>query len=112
MYFPVALIITMKGGEFMRYFSDEQINQMKERVRNDFSPKSRAIYMMYVSRIEELNKKYDEGKVESSELLQAISELQRFSDSYVPHNNVVDKNDEDADAYEYENYDFSIKNHL
>ena len=54
----------------MRYFSDEQINQMKERVRNDFSPKSRAIYMMYVSRIEELNKKYDEGKVESSELLQ------------------------------------------
>ena len=47
----------------MRYFSDEQINEMKERVRNDFSPKSRAVYMMYVNRIEELNKQYDEGKV-------------------------------------------------
>ena len=82
---------------------------MKERVRTDFSPKSRAIYMMYVSRIEELNRLYDEGKAESSELLQAIAELQKFSDNYIPHDNVVDKNDEDADAYEYENYDYSSK---
>ena len=93
----------------MRYFSDEQIQEMKERVRTDFSPKSRAIYMMYVSRIEELNRLYDEGKAESSELLQAIAELQKFSDNYIPHDNVVDKNDEDADAYEYENYDYSSK---
>ena len=94
----------------MRYFSDEQIQEMKERVRTDFSPKSRAIYMMYVSRIEELNRLYDEGKAESSELLQAIAELQKFSDNYIPHDNIVDKNDEDADAYEYENYDYSFKN--
>lgn len=91
----------------MRYFSDEQIQEMKERVRTDFSPKSRAIYMMYVSRIEELNRKYDEGTAQRSELFQAIAEMQHFSESYVPHNNAVDKNDEDADAYEYENYDFS-----
>ncbi len=90
----------------MKYFSNEQINEMKERVRTDFPPKSRAVYMMYVNRIEELNQLYDEGKIQSSELLQVISDFQRFSDNYVPHNNVVDKNDEDADAYEYENYDF------
>ncbi len=94
----------------MRYFSDEQIKEMKERVRTDFSPRSRAVYMMYVSRIEELNRLYDEGKAESSELLQAIAELQKFSDNYIPHDNIVDKNDEDADAYEYENYDYSFKN--
>ena len=90
----------------MKYFSDEQINEMKQRVRSEFSPKSRAVYMMYVSRIEELNKKYDEGTASSKELLQAIAELQSFSERYVPHNSVEYKNDEDADAYEYENYDF------
>ena len=90
----------------MKYFSDEQINEMKQRVRSEFSPKSRAVYMMYVSRIEELNKKYDEGTASSKELLQAIAELQSFSERYVPHNSVEAKNDEDADAYEYENYDF------
>lgn len=90
----------------MKYFSDEQIQEMKERVKNDFSPQSRAIYMMYVDRIEQLNRQYDEGNASRQELLQAIADLSRFSERYVPHNNTVDKNDEDADAYEYENYDF------
>ena len=75
----------------MKYFSDEQINEMKQRVRTDFPPNSRAVYMMYVNKIEELNQKYDEGKIQSSELLQVISDFQRFSDNYVPHNNKVDK---------------------
>ena len=52
------------------------------------------------------------AKLKARNFFRAISELQRFSDSYVPHNNVVDKNDEDADAYEYENYDFSVRNHV
>ena len=90
----------------MRYFSDEKLAEMKKRIDTDIDETSRAIYYTYLKRIEELDRLNDTDSSHSAELLKAISEFQHFSDVYVPHSGRVDINDEDADAFEYENYDF------
>ncbi len=89
----------------MKYFSDKQLSEMRERVRTELSDQDRSLYLAYLSKIEILDKRNDEYGDCREELLQAIAELEKVSENYV-HRGKADPNDEDADAFEYENYDF------
>ena len=89
----------------MRYFTDSQIREMKEKVRNDLSIQDRSLYLAYISKIELLDKQNDEFGNCRDQLMQAIAELEQTTERYI-HRGCADPNDEDADAYEYENYDF------
>ncbi len=90
----------------MKYFTDRQILEMKQQILDHAPPDARTAYMMYIDRIEQLNQLYDKGQATREELLRAMSDFQHFSEQHIPHNRKVDKDDEDADAYEYENYEF------
>ncbi len=89
----------------MRYFTDEQINEMKTRVRSEYDSNTANRYLACLSRIELLDRRNDESGDCRSELMQAIAELERITGQYI-HRGKADPNDEDADAFEYENYDF------
>ncbi len=89
----------------MKYFSDAQIEEMKERIMSDYSETEGKLYMAYIAKIEILNKRYDEYGDCRTELMRAIAELEKATEQYV-HRGKADPNDEDADAFEYENYDF------
>jgi len=89
----------------MRYFTDEQLKDMKERVKSEMSEQERSLSMAYISRIEVLDKRNDEYGDCREELMKAISQLEQVSERYI-HRGRADPNDEDADAFEYENYDF------
>ncbi len=89
----------------MRYFSDAKISEMRESVKNELSEQERSLCMAYISKIEILDKRNDEYGDCRDELLKAIAELEKVSERYV-HRGRTDPNDEDADAFEYENYDF------
>ncbi len=89
----------------MKYFTDEQINEMRERIRSSYSGADGLLYQAYLSRIEDLNKRYDEHGDCKEELLAAIAQLEKATEQYI-HRGRADPNDEDADAFEYENYDF------
>lgn len=89
----------------MRYFTDSQIREMKEKVRNDLSIQDRSLYLAYISKIELLDKQNDEFGNCRDQLMQAIAELEQTTERYI-HRGRADPNDEDADAYEYENYNF------
>lgn len=92
----------------MRYFTDEKIAQMKEDIQKFYgNDKDSALYMAYVTKLEILDKRYDQYGDCKEELLQTISELNRFAGQSVKHRGKVDVNDEDADAFEYENFDYS-----
>ncbi len=90
----------------MRYFTDQQIDDMKTMIKTDMDQRSGMIYLTYLKRIEELDRQNDRYGNCRAELMEAISQFQRFSDNYIPHKEKIDINDEDADAYEYENYDY------
>lgn len=85
---PVALAVE-RGGKNVRYFSDRQISEMRDRVYQEIDPKSRAAYMMYVDRIDQANQRYDNGTGSREELLQAMAELERFSGQRVPHDKKI-----------------------
>lgn len=89
----------------MRYFTDEKIQEMKESIKASYDPKDSAIYLAYVTKIEMLDKRNDQLGDCKDELMQAILELEKVSKRYI-HRGRADPNDEDADAFEYENYDF------
>ena len=89
----------------MKYFTDAQLEAMKERIKSDYGEAEGKRYMAYLTKIELLNKRYDEYGDCRTELMQAIAELERATEQYV-HRGKADPNDEDADAFEYENYDF------
>ncbi len=89
----------------MRYFTDGQIQEMKDKVKNDLSVQDRSLYLAYISKIEVLDKRNDEYGDCREQLMQAIAELEQTTERYI-HRGRADPNDEDADAYEYENYDF------
>ena len=89
----------------MRYFTDEHIAKMKESVKQELSEQERSLCMAYISKIEILDKQNDASGDCRDALLQAISELEQVSERYV-HRGKADPNGEDADAFEYENYDF------
>ncbi len=89
----------------MRYFTDEKIQQMKEMAKHELSPQDRTLYLAYISKIELLDKRNDAAGDCREQLMQAIAELEQVSERYV-HRGRADPNDEDADAFEYENYDF------
>lgn len=89
----------------MRYFSDKQIAEMRERVKSELSEQDRNVYLAYISKIEILDRRNDEFGDVREELLRAIAELEQVSERYV-HRGRADPNDDDADAFEYENYDF------
>lgn len=92
----------------MRYFTDEQIQQMRKNIREEFgNDRDGIIYLAYVSKLEVLNKRYDEFGDCKDELMQTIVDLQRFAGQYVRHKGKVDVNDLDADAFEYENFDYA-----
>ncbi|MBQ8132949.1 MAG: hypothetical protein IJ192_00820 [Clostridia bacterium] len=89
----------------MKYFTDKQIQEMRERIKAAYGGTDSILYLAYLSKIEALNKRYDEFGDCREELMQAIAEMERATEQYV-HRGKADPNDEDADAYEYENYDF------
>lgn len=89
----------------MRYFSDERLAQMKEEIKNNSSAQNKSLYMAYLAQIEMLDKRNDECGDCRDELLKVISQLQSLSESYI-HRGKADPDDEDNDAFEYENYDF------
>lgn len=89
----------------MKYFTDEQLSKMRSRITENYSENDRALYLAYLTKIELLNKRYDEQGDCRMELMQAISQLEAATERYV-HRGKADPNDEDADAFEYENYDF------
>lgn len=91
----------------MRYFTDKQLEEMEQKIKSDFDGKTGTIYLAYLQKIKELNKQCADGEDKHKELTAAISQMQLFSERYIPHKEKVDANDEDADAYEYENYDYS-----
>lgn len=88
----------------MRYFTDSQINDMKSQIKIHYSESETNRYLACISRIEYLDKLNDETDGNYKEqLMQAISDLQKETEQYV-HRGKADPNDEDADAFEYENY--------
>lgn len=88
----------------MRYFTDEQISEMKSQIKLNYTDSETNRYLACISRIEQLDKLNDTAEGQYREqLIQAISELQRETEQYV-HRGKADPNDEDADAFEYENY--------
>lgn len=89
----------------MRYFTDLQIQEMRDKVKSDLGIQDRSLYLVYISKIEMLDKRNDEYGDCRDQLMQAISELEQTTERYI-HRGRADPNDEDADAYEYENYDF------
>lgn len=89
----------------MKYFSDEQLAEMRQKIKTELGPQDRSLYLAYLSKIEMLDKRNDEYGDCRGELMQAIAELEQVSERYV-HRGRADPNDEDADAFEYENYDF------
>ena len=93
------------GVNNKKYFTDEQIKEMRERITESYGENDRALYLAYLTKIELLNKRYDEQGDCRSELMQAIAQLESATERYV-HRGKADPNDEDADAFEYENYDF------
>ena len=91
----------------MRYFSDEKIAQMKDDIMNNSSSQNKSMYLAYLSRIEMLDKRNDQYGDCREELMKAISQLQSLSEGYI-HRGKADPNDEDNDAFEYENYESLI----
>ena len=89
----------------MKYFTDDQIKTMREKIMDSYGENDRALYLAYLTKIEHLNKRYDEQGDCRDELMRAIAELEGATERYV-HRGKADPNDEDADAFEYENYDF------
>lgn len=91
--------------EIMKYFTDEQLSEMRKQIIEGYSENERAFYLAHLTKIELLNKRYDEYGDCRTELMEAIAQLESASERYV-HRGKTDPNDEDADAFEYENYDF------
>ena len=89
----------------MRYFSDEKLAEMREMAKNDFDESGRSMYLAYIEKIEMLDKRNDKYGDAREELLTAIAELEKVSESYV-HRGKADPDDEDNDAFEYENYNY------
>ncbi|MBQ9461445.1 MAG: hypothetical protein IJU51_05950 [Clostridia bacterium] len=89
----------------MRYFTDEQLNAMRENARKDYGPNQTNRYLTCITRIELLDKRNDQFGDCRNELMQAIHELEKVTEQYV-HRGRTDPNDEDADAFEYENYHY------
>lgn len=87
----------------MRYFTDQQIAEMKERIRSEYDENTVKRYLVCVTRLELLDRRNDEYGDCREELMQAIAELEKQTERYV-HRGRADPNDEDADAFEYENY--------
>ncbi len=88
----------------MRYFTDEQIKNMRSQVKIHYSESGTNRYLACISRIEQLDKLNDEaGGIYKDQLMQAIAELEKETEQYV-HRGKADPNDDDVDAFEYENY--------
>lgn len=89
----------------MRYFSDEKLSEMRRKAKSDFDEDGRSMYLAYIQKIEVLDKRNDQFGDAREELLKAIAELEKVSERYV-HRGKADPNDEDSDAFEYENYNY------
>ena len=89
--------------ENMRYFSDEKLKDMREQVRLNYDENESKRYLAWITRIEMLDRRNDEYGDCRNELLQAITALEQETERYV-HRGIADPNDEDNDAFEYENF--------
>lgn len=78
---------------------------MRQIARNDYDSNKTNRYLTCISRIEMLDKRNDQFGDCAGELMQAISELENVTKQYV-HRGRTDPNDEDSDAFEYENYHY------
>ncbi len=89
----------------MRYFSDERLAQMRENIKDSVIVQNSGMYLAYLRKIEDLDKRNDQFGDCREQLLQAIAELEKLSEGYIHRGRALPE-DEDADAYEYENYDY------
>ncbi len=87
----------------MRYFTDEKLRQMKEQLIEDYGGAEAQRYLAWLTRIEILDKRNDMYGDCRDELMQAIAQLEREAGRYV-HRGRAKPEDEDNDAFEYENY--------
>ena len=76
----------------MRYFTDERLQQMREELAANYGEAEARRYRAWLTHIEILDK-----------LMQAIAQLERETERYV-HRGRANPQDEDNDAFEYENY--------
>ena len=67
----------------MRYFTDEQLREMRENARNDYDSDQVNRCLTCITRIELLDKRNDRFGDCRTELLQAIGELERVTAQYV-----------------------------
>ncbi len=89
----------------MRYFSDEKLAAMREDIKQNGNAQSSGMYLAYLRKIEDLDRRNDQYGDCREALLAAIADLERFSENYI-HRGRANPDDEDNDAFEYENYDF------
>ena len=87
----------------MRYFTDEKLNEMRDNIKSEYTDNDRAELLAFLTRIELLDKRNDQFSDCREELMNAISEMEKRTEKYV-HRGQADPNDEDNDAYEYENF--------
>ena len=100
---PAALGL-YRRWTYMRYFTDDQIQDMRSQIKINYSGSETNRYLACVTKIELLDKLNDEsGGMYREQLMQAIAELQKETEQYV-HRGRADPDDEDADAFEYENF--------
>ena len=78
---------------------------MRNKAKNDFDENGRSMYLAYIEKIEMLDKRNDRYGDAREELLTAIAELEKVSENYI-HRGKADPDDEDNDAFEYENYNY------
>lgn len=62
----------------MRYFTDEQLKEMKQKIKDNYGENNGIMYSVYLQRIEELNEQCVNDIDKRKELIQLISEMQSF----------------------------------
>ncbi|MBQ3886625.1 MAG: hypothetical protein VZR73_08100 [Acutalibacteraceae bacterium] len=87
----------------MRYFTDERLQQMREELAANYGEAEARRYRAWLTHIEILDKRNDQYGDCRDELMQAIAQLERETERYV-HRGRANPQDEDNDAFEYENY--------
>ncbi|HCA55385.1 MAG TPA: hypothetical protein DEO95_07935 [Ruminococcaceae bacterium] len=87
----------------MRYFTDERLQQMREELAANYGETEARRYRAWLTHIEILDKRNDQYGDCRDELMQAIAQLERETERYV-HRGRANPQDEDNDAFEYENY--------
>lgn len=76
---------------------------MKEQMIRHYGEAESQRYLAWITRIEMLDKRNDQYGDCRAELMQAMAQLEQETGRYV-HRGRTNPDDEDSDAFEYENY--------